>query len=407
MPTIVGGVNFDTIAREWRWKWSSDADKKSLQETNEILDMLIDVLKATPNVKSVQRIVCGACNEFKVITAMPASKFGEWEKKSFAPEAKFLDAVKKVSGITDVETQTYTLMPVLTEAPSLASEPEVPQPATITKGVSFDIVCREWRCKWDAGSDKLSLKRAQAVLDKYTPALPAIEGLKYVQRIVCGGCLDFKVIISITLPKWKKFEQGKYFCEEGFLAELKEIDGISKVETQTYTIKTLHNYEVPVASICNNTPLGDGLGAACWVGHQHSMLWLDEIAKLEKVGESQQESRKITLEVEDYEVEEPLPPIWQTKKRGMIPMKKVTIKVDHPMTCPAGWMPGDDESNNDYIKYIYARDQDDEIRICRGFKPTDGKAECEAIIEPDAYETLIPFACSHKGGLMKGDKVSC
>lgn len=28
--TIVDGVDFDTIAREWRLKWSPDNDKKSL-----------------------------------------------------------------------------------------------------------------------------------------------------------------------------------------------------------------------------------------------------------------------------------------------------------------------------------------------------------------------------------------
>lgn len=153
--------------------------------------------------------------------------------------------------------------------------------------------------------------------------------------------------------------------------------------------------------------LSDGSTADCWIGHQLSTLWLDDLAKLEKAGESKQESSKFSIEIEDHEVEEPLPPIWQTKKRGMIPFKKVTIKVDHPMTCPAGWKPGDDESKNDYIKYIYAKDQDDGIRICMGFKPTHGKAECVAIIEPDAYETLTPFAYSYTRGLMKGDKVPC
>ena len=27
MPTIVEGVDFDTIAREWRFKWSGDDEK--------------------------------------------------------------------------------------------------------------------------------------------------------------------------------------------------------------------------------------------------------------------------------------------------------------------------------------------------------------------------------------------
>ena len=30
MGTIVEGVDFDTVAREWRCKWSGDNDKKSL-----------------------------------------------------------------------------------------------------------------------------------------------------------------------------------------------------------------------------------------------------------------------------------------------------------------------------------------------------------------------------------------
>ena len=46
----------------------------------------------------------------QVIVALSAEAFGDWEKSSFAPETAFLDQVKAISGISSVETQTYTLM---------------------------------------------------------------------------------------------------------------------------------------------------------------------------------------------------------------------------------------------------------------------------------------------------------
>merc|ERR1719264_1913737 len=58
---------------------------------------------------SVQRIVCGGCHDFKVVTKLPKKDFEAWEAKQFAPEQEFLAAVKKIAGVTAVETQTYTL----------------------------------------------------------------------------------------------------------------------------------------------------------------------------------------------------------------------------------------------------------------------------------------------------------
>merc|ERR1712217_353593 len=51
----------------------------------------------------------GGCLDFKVVTKLPAAAFGEWEKAGFAPEAEFLKALKGITGISNVETQTYTL----------------------------------------------------------------------------------------------------------------------------------------------------------------------------------------------------------------------------------------------------------------------------------------------------------
>ena len=112
MPTIADGVDFDTVAREWRCKWSPDGEKSSLVAAQNALSEVLAEVKGVPGVKGVQRVVCGGCLDFKVVTSMTADTFGDWEGKSFAPEAAFLEKIKGIDGITEVETQTYTLMPM-------------------------------------------------------------------------------------------------------------------------------------------------------------------------------------------------------------------------------------------------------------------------------------------------------
>ena len=112
MVTITEGVDFDTIAREWRCKWSADDDKKSLQEAQKALDAVIEEVKKVDGVKGVQRIVCGSCMDFKVSVSLPAAKFGTWEESKCAPEEDFLSKLKAIDGILAVETQTYTIMPM-------------------------------------------------------------------------------------------------------------------------------------------------------------------------------------------------------------------------------------------------------------------------------------------------------
>ena len=78
MITITDGVEFDTIAREWRLKWSPDDDKKSLAAVQQVVNSLISSIKSIDGVKNVQRIVCGGCLDYKVIISLPAEKFAEW-----------------------------------------------------------------------------------------------------------------------------------------------------------------------------------------------------------------------------------------------------------------------------------------------------------------------------------------
>jgi hypothetical protein len=105
---ITEGVEFNNIAREWRFKWSADNNKASLAAAQKALNDVKGSIKTATGVASVQRIVCGGCLDFKVIVTLPADKFGAWGEKKFEPEESFLATVKKIPGISQVETQTYT-----------------------------------------------------------------------------------------------------------------------------------------------------------------------------------------------------------------------------------------------------------------------------------------------------------
>ena len=50
---------------------------------------------------------------FQVVTSFPAgATFDAWAAQQFAPEEEFLEALKSIEGISKVETQTYTIMPM-------------------------------------------------------------------------------------------------------------------------------------------------------------------------------------------------------------------------------------------------------------------------------------------------------
>ena len=69
-------------------------------------------MKEVKGVKGVQRVVCGGCLDFKVVTSLDVDSFGKWEEAKFAPEEKFLEKLKAIDGVSQIETQTYTLMPM-------------------------------------------------------------------------------------------------------------------------------------------------------------------------------------------------------------------------------------------------------------------------------------------------------
>jgi hypothetical protein len=107
-PEITSNVNFDTLAREIRCKWSDSDEKASLSACQEILETHLPALKESGG--TVKRVVCGGCKDFKIITAMPADKFGPFADGGHGPEEAIMTALKGVKGVSGIENQTYTFM---------------------------------------------------------------------------------------------------------------------------------------------------------------------------------------------------------------------------------------------------------------------------------------------------------
>ena len=102
--------------------------------------------------------------------------------------------------------------------------------------MEFNTIAREWRMKWSASNDKKSLATIQATLNKHMPSIKKVNGVQSVQRIVCGGCLDYKIIVALPVAEFKAWEATKFSPEETLLNELKQIPEVTTIETQTYTI---------------------------------------------------------------------------------------------------------------------------------------------------------------------------
>merc|ERR1719293_254365 len=78
---------------------------------------------------------------------------------------------------------------------------------------------------------------AQAKLEGILPEVSSVEGATSVQRVVCGGCHDFKGITKLPKASFEAWEKAAFAPEADFLSALKAIPGISAVETQTYTLE--------------------------------------------------------------------------------------------------------------------------------------------------------------------------
>eukprot|EP01083_Nonionella_stella_P077094 210329_1 len=102
--------------------------------------------------------------------------------------------------------------------------------------MDFNRVCREWRCKYEGDKDTSeSLESIAAVVDEMLPTIKGISDDITVNRLVCGGCLDFKLMLTVPLEDFGAWEESGYAPESEFLEKISAIEGVSMVETQTIT----------------------------------------------------------------------------------------------------------------------------------------------------------------------------
>jgi hypothetical protein len=65
--------------------------------------------------------------------------------------------------------------------------------------MSFDRVCREWRCKYSGDkATSESLEAISKLVDEYLPQVKAVSEGATVNRLICGGCLDFKLMTTVS-----------------------------------------------------------------------------------------------------------------------------------------------------------------------------------------------------------------
>jgi len=211
------GIMFDTLGLEVRCKWN---DKEALGKLQTMFDGELEALKARGEVK---RIVCGDCNDFKVVVLVSAND-ANLDMSDLAGK------MGAVEGTTDHATQVYTFMTVQDNEVEGKCEA-----SSITDGVTFDCVAREIRCKFDKEKKEI----AGAIQSCVTELLksPTVANCK-IYRIVCGGCGDFKMIFANVATDYENFLKNFGEVEAAFLEQLKTIQGTTDHETQTFTMKT-------------------------------------------------------------------------------------------------------------------------------------------------------------------------
>ena len=107
------GIAFTNVAREWRCKYTpgpsgGPGDSTSLTECQSLLNEYLPKLKELPGAK-VTRQVCGGCLDFKVSIVQPLEEHGAWAEANYEPlESEFLEKLKAIEGVSQVETQEIT-----------------------------------------------------------------------------------------------------------------------------------------------------------------------------------------------------------------------------------------------------------------------------------------------------------
>merc|ERR1711879_122173 len=88
-------IQFNHIMKEWRMKYAENGLKGGAVKVDKLFkDEFLGKVKALDGCVSVQRAVCGGCNDFKIMIKMTKDGWGKWQADNFAPEEDFLKKAK-------------------------------------------------------------------------------------------------------------------------------------------------------------------------------------------------------------------------------------------------------------------------------------------------------------------------
>jgi hypothetical protein len=92
---------------------------------------------------------------------------------------------------------------------ALSAEATAAEGVPLANGaMSFNRVCREWRCKYEG--DKATSKSLEEIAKAVDELLPEIKKASKditVNRLVCGSCLDFKLMMTVPLDDFGPWEE--------------------------------------------------------------------------------------------------------------------------------------------------------------------------------------------------------
>mmetsp|Transcript_77565 Transcript_77565/g.225113 ORF Transcript_77565/g.225113 Transcript_77565/m.225113 type:complete len:146 (+) Transcript_77565:104-541(+) len=113
VPLANGAMSFNRVCREWRCKYEGDkSTSESLEAISKVVDEYLPEIKKASKDATVNRLVCGSCLDFKLMTTVPLEDYGKWEEAGHPPEKEFLEKIKAIPGVSLVETQTITNMEI-------------------------------------------------------------------------------------------------------------------------------------------------------------------------------------------------------------------------------------------------------------------------------------------------------
>ena len=74
-------MSFNRVCREWRLKYEGDkSTSESLESVAKVVEELLPEIKKASDDVTVNRLVCGSCLDFKLMTTVPLEDYGKWEE---------------------------------------------------------------------------------------------------------------------------------------------------------------------------------------------------------------------------------------------------------------------------------------------------------------------------------------